>query len=36
MNKEVEAFVDKFIFPVAHKFECDVEMVFVVKKARGK
>jgi hypothetical protein len=25
MNKEIEAFVDKFIFPVANKFECDVE-----------
>lgn len=33
MNKEVESFVDAFIFPVAHKFECDVEYAARNKKA---
>lgn len=36
MNKEIEAFVDKFIFPVAHKFECDVEYAARNKKAFPK
>lgn len=36
MNKEVESFVDKFIFPVAHKFECDVEYAARNKKAFPK
>ena len=33
MNKEIEDFVDTFIFPVANKFECDVEYAARNKKA---